>query len=158
MAFRVAGVELKNSIHNRTTSSAKNMSQNVGFTVNSPDTSSDTALLKFTSLLYNSGNSYSLTTGKFVCRVPGLYLFSATIIKFMGSSNEASCYIDINNSMILRVLANSNNDHDPYPSGTNMLVKHLVIGDVVSLAGCDGVSHMYPSSSFSGVLVSPDMV
>ena len=135
--------------------------QNVGFTVYNPGTSSDitrTALLKFSSLLYNSGNSFNLTTGLFVCRVPGLYLFSATIIKIGSSSNEASCYIGINNTNILRVLANSYNDHDPYPSGTNMLVKHLVIGDVVFLAGCNGVSHMDSSSSFSGVLVSPDMV
>ena len=80
----------------------------------------------------------------------------ATIIKTSDDSTEASCYIGVNNASILRVLANSYNDHGPYPSGTNMLVKHLAIGDVVSLNGCNGVSNMYTYSSFSGVLISPD--
>lgn len=158
LALRVAGVKLMTSIHNLTTLLAKYNDQNVGFTVYSPDKSSGTTLLKFNSVLYNSGNGYNLTTGKFVCQVPGLYLFMATIIKTNGPREEASCYIGVNNANILRVLANSYNLHDVSPSGTNMLVKHLATGDVVSLNDCNGVSNMYTYSSFSGVLISPDMI
>ena len=84
-----------------------------------------------------------------------MYIFTATVIREPGPS-EASCFIKVNGSGKIRVLANNYNaPNKGYPSGSATLVIHLNAGDEVYLSFCSG-TYMYSSSSFSGVLIQPD--
>lgn len=38
------------------------------------------AIVKFNKIISNNGNGFSMATGKFTCKIPGLYFFTVTII------------------------------------------------------------------------------
>ena len=97
-----------------------------------------------------------MATGKFVCQHPGMYIFTATVFRNAGST-EASCYIHVNGSKKLRVFANDYDAGSGYTSGSGTLVIHLRAGDDVHLGDCSATD-MYYESSFSGVLVQPDVI
>lgn len=127
----------------------------VGFTVKNPK--ANTNPQTFQTAVYNSEPGFNTATGKFVCQHPGMYLFTATVIRD-DETNEASCHITVNGSTKLRVLANNNNsDREGFPSGSGTLVVHLNTGDEVYLSYCSGSSYMYRESSFSGILIQPDV-
>ena len=108
----------------------------------------------FLTVLYNSESGFNTGTGKFVCRHPGLYLFTATVIRVEGYT-EATCYISVNGSEKLRVFANNNNSPSGFPSASGTLVVKLSALDEVYLTSCSGIK-MYSGSSFSGILIQPD--
>ena len=96
-----------------------------------------------------------MATGKFVCQHPGMYLFTATVIR-EDTTNEASCQIRVNGSNKLRVFANNNNSRrSGYPSASGTVVVHLSAGNEVYLTLCSDI-YMYLESSFSGILIQSD--
>lgn len=122
----------------------------VGFTVTGLNDNTD----PFYTVLYNSEQGFNTATGKFVCQSPGMYLFTATVVR-KNTTNEASCYMTVNGSTKLRVFA-YNSTRSGYPSGSGTLVAHLSTGDEVYLLGCLR-SNLYSESSFSGILIQPDV-
>ena len=107
----------------------------MGFTVQTPTDNTDPRI--FQTSVYNSGSGFNMATGKFVCQHPGMYLFTATIIRKDGTY-EVRCYIYHNKTTKLRVFANNNNSDAGFPSGSGTIVIHLTMGDEVYLGGCSG--------------------
>ena len=130
---------------------------NVGFEVHNPknESISFNSPLVFKTVDYNSGNSYNVSTGKFICRYPGLYFFTPTITRKPGIS-QSYCSITVNGKRLVYTVG-AGGDLTGYRSGTTTLVQHLNIGDEVYLSEWDGVYHMYFDSQFSGVLIQPDL-
>ena len=125
----------------------------VGFTVTAPVDNTDPRI--FQTVIYNSETGFNASTGIFVCRHSGLYLFTVTVIREPGI-NEADCFISVNGSEKLRVFANDNKAPNMgFPSASGTLVVHLSTGDEVYLTRCSG-TYMLSVSSFSGILIQPD--
>lgn len=123
----------------------------VGFAVSEPDKSSGSAL-KFRHVIFNSGDDYSMSTGVFTCRHPGLYFFTASLFRSPGI-RESECSISVNG--VDQLAVNSGTDlNGGYQSGSSSLVYRLKAGDIVILSGCVGQDHMYEYSSFTGFRVS----
>ena len=126
----------------------------VGFTVRYPKENTDPRIFK--TLVYNSIPGFNMATGKFVCQHPGMYLFTATIIREEGIG-VAFCNIRVNAQNRIQVIANNvNSPSSGYPSGSATLVVRLSAGDEVYLSHCSG-THIFSDSSFSGVLIRPDV-
>ena len=126
----------------------------IGFTVRYPKDNTDPRI--FQTLTYNSEQGFNMATGKFVCQHPGMYLFTATIIREEGIG-VAYCNIRVNAENRIQVIANNvNSPSSGYPSGSATLVVHLSAGDEVFLSHCSG-THIFSDSSFSGVLIQPDV-
>ncbi|XP_060601320.1 complement C1q and tumor necrosis factor-related protein 9A-like [Ruditapes philippinarum] len=123
----------------------------VGFAVSDPDNSSGSAL-KFKQVIYNSGDDYSLSSGVFTCRYPGLYFFTATLFRKPGL-RESACDFSVNG--IDQLSVNSGTDVNAgYQSGSASLVYRLKAGDIVMLSDCIGINYLYAFSSFTGFRVS----
>ena len=98
-----------------------------------------------------------MATGKFVCQHPGIYLFSATVNRMPGHE-VVGCEISVNGSKKIRAFANAKDQSTEFPSGSTTLVVHLNVGDEVYLTSCTtGTSRFGSETSFSGVLIQPDV-
>ena len=93
-----------------------------------------------------------MTTGTFTCRYPGTYLFHLTLVKKTPQVTRAECYIMINSYADRFSVENSGGG-----GGSRTVVRPLNINDIVYLGNCTyPQSTMWGSTSFSGVLVTPD--
>ncbi|XP_060601316.1 complement C1q tumor necrosis factor-related protein 2-like [Ruditapes philippinarum] len=124
----------------------------VGFAVSYPDTSSGSRL-KFSNVIYNSGDDYNVSSGVFTCRHPGLYFFTATLIR-KPSVRVSGCGFFVNGIGKLTVYIGGTGVNDGYQSGSGSIVYHLKAGDIVNLSNCRGIDHMFFLSSFTGFRVS----
>ena len=85
------------------------------------------------------------TSGKFVCEVPGVYLFSVHI---MSESNRAE-YQMLKNNMILSyvyVIYTSQTSGSHQNTGTGVMAVQLNVGDTLSVKGGSNI-HIYGSWS-----------
>ncbi|XP_045177578.2 uncharacterized protein LOC123537808 [Mercenaria mercenaria] len=120
--------------------------------------------LVFPQVFENHGNGYNNSTGKFTCKIPGIYIFSFQISKqFYHNTDLVQCFLRKNSVSVIGAIQDPyyqsafNNDLSGYSlslSGTF----HLNINDTVNVGQCSGISTVYPDyrSSFTGVLVTPD--
>jgi hypothetical protein len=123
----------------------------VGFSVSSPDTSSGFPL-KFRNVIYSTGNEYNKSSGIFTCKHPGVYFFTANVLRSPGIYvNECSIRV---NGISMLLVTNVTRLREGYQSGSGSFIYHLISGDTVSLSGCPGVNYIYSYSSFTGFRIS----
>ncbi|XP_071305086.1 complement C1q subcomponent subunit A [Agelaius tricolor] len=109
----------------------------------------------FDRIITNEENSYSPQTGKFTCRIPGLYYFSFQVV----SSGDLCLSITKNGRGVVSFCDNNSRGILQVNSGSSVL--SLAVGDHVSLTtnpvqGSSIYSGSEADSVFSGFLVSPE--
>ncbi|NXU19771.1 C1QA protein, partial [Pardalotus punctatus] len=110
----------------------------------------------FDRIITNQENSYSPQTGKFTCRIPGLYYFAYQVV----SSGDLCLSISKNGLRVASFCDNNSNAILQVNSGSSVL--SLAVGDQVSLTtdpaqGSSIYSGSEADSVFSGFLVSLEM-
>ncbi|XP_071943969.1 uncharacterized protein [Antedon mediterranea] len=110
--------------------------------------------MKYNSIITNVGNHYNKNTGKFVCAIPGVYVFQVTSRKSNGNSQSVSTKIMKNGSFQITTISES----DYNDSASTMVVLDLISGDEVWTQPYSTTSNYYYSSSyghcsFSGFLL-----
>ena len=126
----------------------------VGFTATIPDTSkSNDSLIIFSRIETNFGDGYNEKTGKFRCKIPGLYFFIAVILRNLGSTSYSYCHIRVNDKNTVFAYAHSK-DSNEHPSGAAHLSVQLKEEDEVYLGECRGVDQFNPGTHFSGFMIS----
>ncbi|NXX29632.1 C1QA protein, partial [Nicator chloris] len=110
----------------------------------------------FDRIITNQENSYSPQTGKFTCRIPGLYYFTFQVV----SSGDLCLSITKNGLRVVSFCDNNSQGILQVNSGSSVL--SLAVGDQVSLTtnpalGSSIYSGSEVDSIFSGFLVSPEM-
>ncbi|XP_045164085.2 complement C1q-like protein 4 [Mercenaria mercenaria] len=126
----------------------------LGFSLQNVNKSTSSHPLKFTTVRFNSGNMFNMSSGKFVCKRAGLYFFSTTIVREPGIT-QSYCSIVVNH-VNLQTTVGYGSSTTGYSSGSTVLVYHLNIGDRVFVDDCYGADHIAWTSSFSGFLIVPD--
>ncbi|NWT72266.1 C1QA protein, partial [Prunella himalayana] len=109
----------------------------------------------FDRIITNQENSYSPQTGKFTCRIPGLYFFTFQVV----SSGDLCLSITKNGLGVVSFCDNNSRGILQVNSGSSVL--SLALGDQVSLTtnparGSSIYSGSEADSVFSGFLVSPE--
>lgn len=109
----------------------------------------------FDRIITNQENSYSPQTGKFTCRMPGLYYFTYQVV----SSGDLCLSITKNGLRVVSFC--DNNSHGILQVNSGSSVLSLAVGDQVSLTtdparGSSIYSGSEADSVFSGFLVSPE--
>ncbi|NXY63438.1 C1QA protein, partial [Callaeas wilsoni] len=109
----------------------------------------------FDRIITNQENSYSPQTGKFTCRIPGLYYFTYQVV----SSGDLCLSIAKNGLRVVSFC--DNNSHGILQVNSGSSVLSLAVGDQVSLTtdparGSSIYSGSEADSVFSGFLVSPE--
>ncbi|XP_053387077.1 hemicentin-1-like isoform X2 [Mercenaria mercenaria] len=126
-----------------------------GFSVYNPIWDYDDTTMKFLTAYYNDNDVFNMTSGEFVCKKEGLYLFISTLIREDVDISFIDCYLMKNYTIIgYGGIASSNNASD-IPSGTSSVLHHLRPGDRVYLSLCEGLHYASMESSFTGVLINP---
>ncbi|NXC05986.1 C1QA protein, partial [Orthonyx spaldingii] len=110
----------------------------------------------FDRIITNQENSYSPQTGKFTCRIPGLYYFAYQVV----SSGDLCLSITKNGVRVVSFCDNNSRGILQVNSGSSVL--SLALGDQVSLntdpaRGSSIYSGSEADSVFSGFLVSPEV-
>lgn len=124
-----------------------------GFTATKPKDGPSLGTINFQSLLSNTGNHYSLTTGKFTCGVDGVYFFSVTIVK-ESTADHAWCYIRKNGQNLVQAgVQREDSWNTGWYGATNSAILHLQSGDIVDLGGCSPANTTYSDSTFTGFLI-----
>ena len=124
-----------------------------------PANGTTTHTLKFTTMVTGIGSAYSTTTGKFTCKIPGLYFFALSLYKKRTGTrvyDSIGCYIRKNGANLIR--ANLDPTDDDTDTGgfetSNFVTVNLALHDVVDVGGCNYNDAAYDTfSSFSGFLV-----
>jgi len=115
--------------------------------------------IRFPNVELNTGGDYSSTTGVFTCRVPGLYWFTATLMKNWDVDVDLiACDIRLNGDKKIGLYADPVDDKDGYQM-TGSLALRLTPGDRVQVGGCRNADKIHYSygTHFSGMLVRPDV-
>ncbi|XP_052812090.1 EMILIN-2-like [Mya arenaria] len=117
--------------------------------------------IRFPSVILNEGNDYNSATGVFTCRVPGLYLVTATIGKYWTLSVDyVPCFIQLNGDNKLYLYHDPHgDDKDGYTSSATGIFR-LNVYNLISVGGCSYRESIYDSkaTSFSAVLIRPDQL
>jgi phage-related protein len=134
----------------------------VAFTANNLNTRSyiDTILV-FRSVYINYGNAYSTSTGKFTCKVPGLYHFSVTLTKAYHRLSSVNAYLRINGSIKLYLWLDPYDNDDKFEYGATPLTQsgtfHLNKNDVVDIYSTPNYFvNNEMACTFTGYLITPD--
>lgn len=113
----------------------------------------------FTHVIYNYGNGYSTSTGKFTCSIPGIYYFSVHLaykflMNFTPETSKIDCSIYVNSALQANAVGTVETGYIFSFSGTYQLKEH----DTVYVGGCklDPPLFVDRNSYFNGFLVYPD--
>ena len=118
--------------------------------------------LLFESTYINYGNSYDTSTGKFTCKIPGVYHFTVTLTKTHKKLQYIQAYLTINGVNKLFLYWDPYNDEKNEYEATPLTQSgtfHLNKGDVVIVVNVAGTPYLFYGgelSSFTGFLVTPD--
>ena len=134
--------------------------QKVAFTAyNLNNNSTSTSVFLFRSAYVNDGSGFNTKTGKFTCKIPGLYYFSVTLTKAYVKLPYVYAYLRINDeSRLVMYWVPYSDDMSEYEgtpltqSGTFRLYKN----DVVYVYGNPGNMYGALYSTFTGYLISAD--
>lgn len=96
-------------------------------------------LVTFTKVDLNEGSDYNLTTGEFVCRIPGTYLFSATI-ENASFATDAYCQFYINSFAQYYIQSAPREVNSAFYTASASVVFRLNATDRVYMGGCSAVS------------------
>ena len=131
----------------------------IGFSAYGSTIQSGSDIVQFDFIKTNYGSGYSSSTGKFTCSHPGLYYFSASLIKRRDTSNKVDfirCYIYKNTAWQIETKTDpTDDDTDKGSYETSAFITvHLSRGDQVYVKCTSGKLSSY--SSFSGFLIQSD--
>ena len=126
------------------------------FTAYGVSTINDSSSIRFPNVYFNMGNDYNVTSGEFLCRIPGAYWFSVRLNKINKRANEVRCNMMVNGRAKIRFYTpNEDADHS---SASATAGYHLSRDDRVNIGQCGGGEHVFSGleTYFSGILVTPD--
>jgi hypothetical protein len=115
--------------------------------------------LNFSSTIYKFGNDFNISTGTYTCSTPGVYHFSATLVKKRDTSrvDRVYCYLNKNFQNLIYISVNPTDDDTDkgHAAVSQSIVINLDAGDTVYLTGCNGQPSTYMDrwSSFTGFLL-----
>jgi len=84
--------------------------------------------LKFEDIITQEGNDYNNSTGMFTCSIPGLYIFTVSLLTFPDKCFEG---VIVSNSNSLAYLYSCNDNH--FGHSSNTVAVRLSAGDTVSV-------------------------
>ncbi|XP_033120313.1 complement C1q tumor necrosis factor-related protein 7-like [Anneissia japonica] len=109
--------------------------------------------IKFRYTNVNIGSHYSLSTGKFVCKIPGTYVFSYAVTK---KSGNVDLFVEIrhNGNVVIRSYDNNPN----HATMSNTVIRNLALNDEVWVQPTRTTSNSFyynyqRMNSFSGFLL-----
>ncbi|XP_071943999.1 complement C1q tumor necrosis factor-related protein 2-like [Antedon mediterranea] len=113
----------------------------------------DTSPMKYDTIITDVGNHYNKETGKFVCAIPGIYVFQVTSMKSSGSGKILTRIMKNGNIQMSAWMSASG-----YNSVSTMVILDLVSGDQVWTQPAGSIYNYYYSNShrycsFSGFLL-----
>nr|XP_015822389.2 complement C1q-like protein 3 [Nothobranchius furzeri] len=114
-------------------------------------------VLHFDDVVTNLGNSYDLATGKFTCKVSGIYFFTYQVL--MRGGDGTSMWADLCKNGQVRASAIAQDADQNYDSASNSVVLYLDSGDEIYVKLDGGKAHGGNNnkySTFSGFLLYPD--
>ena len=114
--------------------------------------------LNFTRTIYQYGSDFNISTGIFTCSIPGVYHFSATLVKKRATTrvDQVFCNIMKNAQSLISVKIDPTDDDTDKGNAavSQSIVIDLDIGDKVYLGFCnDPKKNMDNWSSFTGFLL-----
>ncbi|XP_060600749.1 complement C1q tumor necrosis factor-related protein 5-like isoform X2 [Ruditapes philippinarum] len=134
---------------------------------------SQNKLHNYAKIHFNEGTDFNADTGTFSCSKPGVYYFTASLIKKRAYENSEKvdlvhCIIYKNTETMLELLVDPNDGPKVDVNNisadigstavTNSMVVRLERGDTVYLGDCDNpLTSLEPYSSFSGFLLYQDV-
>ena len=130
----------------------------IGFSASGNTKLSD-SVVQFDSVMTNYGSGYSSSTGNFTCSHPGLYYFSASLIKLRDINNKVDilrCFMYKNTAYLIETCTDpTDDDTDKGSYETSAFITvHLSRGDQVYVKCTLG--KLDYRSSFSGFLIQSD--
>lgn len=132
---------------------AKNSEDFTAFTADHPaQSTTEPTRLAFGNIRYQRGSGYNRFTGTFHCTTPGIYSFSASIVK-KKDATTMTCHIYKNNDQLANLILDGTN----YTGNTAVSATvntDLTSGDNVYLADCSSATTMEKWSVFSGFLLN----
>ncbi|XP_060584655.1 uncharacterized protein LOC132740705 isoform X2 [Ruditapes philippinarum] len=148
-----AQVQIQTEVLQNLTNIFNETNVSIGFAVSNPDNSSDRTVLKFRKVIYNSGDDYNVSSGVFTCNHPGLYFFTATLIR-SPSLLDSVCFISVNGIEQIEVSSGGTDVNSGYQSGSGSFIYRLKEGDIVVPSDCEQIDQLGLFSSFTGFRVS----
>jgi hypothetical protein len=133
------------------------------FSVTKPDsysTINGIEKLNFSSAIYKIGNDFNISTGTYTCSTPGVYHFSATLVKKRDTSRVDLVYCKLykNTQSLIHIGVDPTDDDTDkgHAAITQYIVIKLDAGDTVYLDACNNPPSTYMEhlTSFSGFLLN----
>lgn len=119
----------------------------IGFTARLNNHGVKNGVITFHHITTNNGNGFSMKTGRFTCKIPGMYVFILTITS---TAKDATAFIKKNGGKVGYVLTSYSNG---WNAGSTSVALMLTKGDFVT-AESGGKFSFGSYTTFSGFLIS----